>query len=106
MISGVSLIVSKWNDSSINKRIQDACTSIKIYSSHDNVSTELSFEIAYDYNDYYWINVELGDDVWLYVNGAVMFSGKITDIKFNSETNTHEITCYDMAWYICKNNIT
>ena len=100
MISGVSLIVSKWNDSSINKRIQDACTSIKIYSSHDNVSTELSFEIAYDYNDYYWINLELGDDVWLYVNGAIMFSGKITDIKFNSETNTHEVTCYDMAWYI------
>ena len=47
MISGVSLIVSKWNDSSINKRIQDVCTSIKLYSSHDNVSTELSFEIAY-----------------------------------------------------------
>ena len=106
IISGVSLIVSKWNDSSINKRIQDICTSIKIYSSHDNVSTELSFEIAYDYNDYYFINLELGDDVWLYVNGAIMFSGKITDIKFNSETNTHEITCYDMAWYICKNNIT
>ena len=35
-----------------------------------------------------------------------MFSGKITDIKFDSETNKHEITCYDMAWYICKNNIT
>ena len=35
-----------------------------------------------------------------------MFSGKITDIVFDSETNTHSITCYDMAWYVCKNNIT
>ena len=35
-----------------------------------------------------------------------MFSGKITDIVFDSETNMHSITCYDMAWYICKNNIT
>lgn len=102
----LSLTVQKWNDYNNTIEIKDLCTSIKMNTSIKNVTTELQFTIGYEYKNYYYYNFEIGDIVYLCVNGQQMFYGKITDSEFNLGSNTQTFTCYDLVWWVCKNNIT
>lgn len=105
-MNNIDLNVQKWNDYSNIIPIQDICTSIKMNCSFKNITTELQFTVAYNYQDYYYFNFEIGDNVYLYVDGQFLFNGKITDSTFNLANNTQTFICYDLAWWVCKNNIT
>lgn len=105
-MNNIDLNVQKWNDYSNIIPIQDICTSIKMNCSFKNITTELQFTVAYNYQDYYYFNFEIGDNVYLYVDGQFLFNGKITDSTFNLANNTQTFTCYDLVWWVCKNNIT
>lgn len=105
-MSNIDLSVQKWNDSKNIINVKDRCTSIKMNCSLKNITTELQFTIAYDYNDYYFYNFEIGDNIYLYIDNQLVFTGKITDNIFNLKENTHTFTCYDLIWWVVKNNIT
>lgn len=105
-MNNIDLRVQKWNDYNNIIPIQDVCTSIKMNCSLKNITTELQFTIGYEYNDYYYFNYEIGDNIYLYINGKLMFCGKITDSTFNLSENTSTFICYDLAWWVVKNNIT
>lgn len=105
-IDNISLTIYKWDNYNNKIAIENMCTSIRMSCSHQNICAELQFVLAYNYNDYYYFNFELGDEVYLYYNGGIVFSGRITDIDFNSTTNTHTFTCFDLAWWIVKSNVT
>lgn len=105
-MNNIDLRVQKWNDYNNIIPIQDVCTSIKMNCSLKNITTELQFTIGYKYNDYYYFNYEIGDNIYLYINGKLMFCGKITDSTFNLSENTSTFICYDLAWWVVKNNIT
>ena len=105
-MNNIDLRVQKWNDYNNIIPIQDVCTSIKMNCSLKNITTELQFIIGYEYNDYYYFNYEIGDNIYLYINGKLMFCGKITDSTFNLSGYTSTFICYDLAWWVVKNNIT
>ncbi|MDU1603501.1 MAG: NlpC/P60 family protein [Clostridium sp.] len=105
-MNNIDLRVQKWNDYNNIIPIQDVCTSIKMNCSLKNITTELQFTIGYEYNDYYYFNYEIGDNIYLYINGKLMFCGKITDSTFNLSENSSTFICYDLAWWVVKNNIT
>lgn len=105
-MNNIDLRVQKWNDYNNIIPIQDVCTSIKMNCSLKNITTELQFTIGYKYNDYYYFNYEIGDNIYLYINGKLMFCGKITDSTFNLSENSSTFICYDLAWWVVKNNIT
>lgn len=102
----LSLTIQKWNDINNTIEIKDLCTSIKMNTSIKNITTELQFTIGYEYKNYYYYNFEIGDLVYFCVNGQQMFYGKITDSEFNLDSNTQTFICYDLVWWVCKNNIT
>lgn len=105
-MDNVTLKIYKWNDVNKTINIQDICSSIKMYCSHTNITTELNFTIAYEYNDYYFYKFDIGDQVCLWYKGGLIFYGRITDSEFNLKNNTYTFTCYDLAWWIIKSNIT
>ena len=105
-MSNIDLKVQKWNDYSNIITMQDVCTSIVMNCSLKNITTELQFTIAYEYQNYYYFNFELGDSVYLYIDGQLLFTGKIIDSTFNLGSNTQTFTCYDLIWWVVKNNIT
>ncbi|MEX0085164.1 peptidoglycan amidohydrolase family protein [Clostridium butyricum] len=105
-MADLSLVVQKWNDSKNIIEVRDLCTSIKMHTSLKNITTELQFTIGYEYRNYYYYNFEIGDIVYFSLNGQQMFYGKITDSEFNLGSNTQIFTCYDLVWWVCKNNIT
>lgn len=102
----VSLTIYKWDNLNNKISIEDMCTSIKMSCSHKNITTEMQFTLAYDYNDYYYFNFELGDEAYLYYDGGIVFAGRITDIDFDLTLNTHTFTCYDLSWWLVKSNVT
>lgn len=110
MIQGVTLKVFKPDGNTDKVReslpLQNICTSIKMHSTFKNICTELQFTIAYDYEDYYFFNFEIGDEVVLWHNSLKVFYGKITDSEFNQKSNTYTFTCYDFSWWLAKNNIS
>lgn len=100
------LKVYKWNDDKNNITITNICTNIRLYQSHKNISSQLEFTIAYEWDNYYFFNFELGDKVCLWYNGAKVFEGKITDSDFSLSKNTHTFTCNDLSWWLINNEIT
>ena len=105
-MKNLDLTVYKWNDTKNSVNVTDVCTNIRLYQSHKNVTSELEFAIAYNYEDYYYFNFEIGDIVQFVYKGAVLFCGKVLDTHFNLKSNTHTFTCYDLAWWLMKCNIT
>ena len=105
-MADLSLVIQKWNDNNNIIEVRDLCTSIKMHTSLKNITTELQFTIGYEYRNYYYYNFEIGDILYFSLNGHQMFYGKITDTEFNLGSNTQTFTCYDLVWWVCKNNIT
>lgn len=105
-MADLSLVIQKWNDNNNIIEVRDLCTSIKMHTSLKNITTELQFTIGYEYRNYYYYNFEIGDIVYFSLNGQQMFYGKITDSEFNLGSNTQTFICYDLVWWVCKNNIT
>lgn len=105
-MSNIDLNIQKWNDYGNIISIQDTCTSIKMNCSLKNITTELQFTVAYNYQDYYYFNFEIGDNVYLYLDGQFLFSGKITDSTFNLASNTQTFVCFDLCFWVVKNNVT
>lgn len=105
-MKNLDLTVYKWNYTKNSVNVTDVCTNIRLYQSHKNVTSELEFTIAYNYDDYYYFNFEIGDIVQLRFKGSILFYGKVLDTNFNLKSNTHTFTCYDLAWWLLKCNVT
>jgi len=71
----------------------------------DGLAMSFTFDVAFNYDDKYWPNMEIGaGDKVVFANKDVVFSGIVTDVSQN-EQHIKSYTAYDYGWYLNKNEV-